>query len=181
MYGLPVSCSREVDLYGEQKGYSTARQRMIATPGPQAPGQRGGDGLTSPNMKSLITVTASVLAGFTLPTITLLITADPKNLPPAHEAALELFVVATGLLIWSVQVAALARQNSKKTIYVAAVIYAIGLIALVTALGFLLWPGRDGATIRIVLVVILGLLILGGTLVVVAREYWGELSKWRPN
>ena len=133
-------------------------------------------GLTPENMKKLVLSSAPMLAGFTLPTITLLLTSDPKNLPALREQALWSFVLATGLLIWSVQVGALARDDSKRTIYFAGGIYALGILSLVAALGFLFWPGtREGSVARIGLVIFLAVVIVGGTVAVALREYWCEL------
>jgi hypothetical protein len=125
-------------------------------------------------------VAAPVLAGFTLASITLLVTTDQKNLPAQHEPALWSFVMATGLLIWSVQVGALARDRSRKTIYAAAGIYSGGILALLAALGFLFWPGPgEGSWARIALVVALGAIIFVGTVVVGVREYyWRDLRSW---
>jgi hypothetical protein len=132
------------------------------------------------NLKSLLTSTGPLLAGFSLPSITLLVTSDPKNLPALHELALWSFLAATALLLWSTHVAALARQNSRKTIYVGAVVYVLGILALLVALAFLmLSAASEGSPVgmRLLLLLLVFAFAVGGTAIVAFFEYSRKLKR----
>jgi len=114
----------------------------------------------------LIRASAPILAGFTLPTITLLATSTSP--PPLREPALWAFTLASGCLLCSVHISMLNKRRSVLSNIVAFLAYMLGVFGLVAALFFTIWPGHEqpGSQERVYLVIIFGAVVIGTPVVI---------------
>jgi hypothetical protein len=95
------------------------------------------------NFRGLTQVATPVLAGFALATIGVLLTTEPRNRPPTTEVCLAALVSATALLLSSMQFSFLAG-GGRLGVFITAILYLLGVMALTLSLGFLLWPRAYG-------------------------------------
>lgn len=108
---------------------------------------------------SLITVSAPVLAGFSLAAITFIGTSASLSGRPEALPALASFAAASVLLVFSIQMLALCSlpglATSRKLRAVKASLYEFGLLAFLAGLGLFLWPQTWSAA------AIAGLVVVG--------------------
>ncbi len=128
---------------------------------------------------TLIAITGPILAGFSLAAIVVIGTSASNSGRPAALPAMTVFAAAAVLLLFAIQMLAVAAlpglQNVRWPGLIKGALYETGLLAFLAGLGLFLWTRSWSATAMAGLAVV-GLAIVGDLALLAAS--WSRLGRW---